>query len=114
MTAAEVAEFLSQDREGIKLACERMYGHGYLNVDRDGNKASIYDISRKGRNLLAKQGNGSGQIPGPRRPVSTEPWVPPPPFISRAGAQDFLKHPSRRGDTFVEHKLPISMAGGER
>jgi hypothetical protein len=35
----------------------------------------------------------------------------PKPIVTRPGADDHLKCKSRRGETYVEHRLPISLAG---
>jgi hypothetical protein len=38
-------------------------------------------------------------------------WIPDPWVSVRPGADDHLKHGSRRGDTIVQHRGPIAMTG---
>lgn len=48
----------------------------------------------------------------PRTAAPKDTYIPKP-IVTRPGSQDFLACPSRRGSQLVEHRLPISMAGGE-
>jgi hypothetical protein len=38
-------------------------------------------------------------------------WIPDPWVSVRPGADDHLRHGSRRGDTIVQHRGPIAMTG---
>jgi hypothetical protein len=112
LTTNELAAQIKAERDQMKTACERLYSFSYLNREWVGvGKQSIYTLASKGRNLLKKlEPKTVGEMPAQRSAPSREPYSPKP-IVTRPGSQDFLKCPSRRGDSLVAHALPLSLAG---
>jgi hypothetical protein len=75
------------------------------------SKQSLWTITAAGKRKVKFPQGGKGEMPAPREQYTTEPWKPSPWVPVRAGAQEHLQHPSRRGDALVPHTRMQSMAG---
>ena len=88
--------------------CDKLRGHGLLN--RVPCAGTLYSISYKGRNAIGKTKAPMGEVALVRAPIEYAPLVVRPVMV-RPGSQDFLACKSRRGDSLIEHRHPISLAG---
>jgi hypothetical protein len=99
----------------LEETCEDLVGSLHLSAIRTG-RHPVYSITYRGRNWIGKTKKPSAQYedPAPRGPMTFEVWNPPKHAPARAGADDHIERClSRRGNTFVEHRGPISMSGIE-
>ena len=74
-----------------------------------GQRVAIYELTGKGMRLARPQ-SGSGVIAAPRMPVSADTYKGERAITTRPGAMDAYHRPSRRGDNYLPHARPISLA----
>lgn len=79
---------------------------------REHNGGALYYITSDGRRVMKRYDAPEvemGQMPAPRERISTALYRGEKAIAVRPGAMDAFALPSRRGETFAEHRPPISM-----
>jgi hypothetical protein len=93
----------------IQLACERLYANSYLNAQRFPGMPPIFEIASKGKRYIDRTAEKQmGEMPEPRAPQEFKPLVIKP-ILTRPGADDHLQCHSRRGESLVPHRPPITL-----
>jgi hypothetical protein len=96
------------DAADPKKAMERLWSNHYLDRELVHSKPALYCVSAKGRRLLllANQ-QGAGEVAAPRTSIPEGCYTGEKAAYTRPGSDDFLKVPSRRGDSTVEWERPF-------
>jgi hypothetical protein len=84
---------------------------GYLDSTYRPSLAMLWEINSKGRRYLAQIDAAGGQIAGPRNGIPEGRYTGEKRTHTRPGSDDFLKLPSRRGDSTVEWERPFIISG---
>ena len=104
MTTAELCAFFGKLQAGSALSTLRR--RGYVDSDEQW-RTSMNTITRSGLRRAAPQ---DGPIALPRMPVSADTYKGERAITTRPGAMDAYHRPSRRGDNYLPHARPISLA----
>ena len=80
--------------------------HFFIDSEQLG-RTSLHTITRKGLKYIEPK---DGPIAGPRMPVSADTYKGERAITTRPGAMDAYHRPSRRGDNYLPHARPISLA----
>jgi hypothetical protein len=96
------------DASDPKKAMERLWSNHFLDRELVHSKPALYRVSAKGRRLLlVTNAQEGGQIAAPRNGIPMDTYTGEKPIYTRPGSDDFLKVPSRRGDSTVEWERPF-------
>jgi hypothetical protein len=100
---SELREMFHRD---FRWHCQALGRTGHAEPTERGRLHTLWSITALGRMALASN-EPAGAVAGPRTGFSADPYTGEKRTHTRPGSDDFLKVPSRRGDSTVEWERPF-------